>query len=156
MNPISAPTAPQWLAVQTLAELPANLIWSGSQPVPAIGARVRVYMNSFGPALVRAYFHAEGYLGVVCLPDQLPAWFQQQNLGVQEGHFFRRELEPFQPLPTLATAADHVQQANQEMAEQLARAAHGLSQAEEINAQTLGQPDDDWIPDYPPLEDGQE
>jgi hypothetical protein len=152
MTPISAPTAPQWTAVQTLAELPANLTWSGTQPVPAIGTRVRVYMNSFGPALVRAYFHAEGYLGVVCRPDQLPAWFQQQNSGVQEP---RRQLEPFQLLPPLATAIDHAQQAGQEMAEQLARAAHGLSQAEEINAQTLGQLND-WIPDYPPLEDVQE
>ena len=154
MTPIPAPTAPQWTAVQTLAELPANLIWSGTQPVPAIGARVRVYMNGFGPALVEAYFHAEGYLGVVCRPDQLPAWFRQQNPGVQEGHFFGRELEPFRPL--LATPAAHAQQANQEMAEQLARAAHGLSQVEEINARTLGHFDDDWISDYPPPEDGQE
>lgn len=132
MTPIPAPTAPQWTAVQTLADLPADLTWSGTQPVPAIGARVRVYMNSFGSALVKAYFHAEGYLGVVCLPDQLPAWFQQQNPGVQEGHFFGRELEPFRPLPPLATAADHTQETGQEMAEQLAGAAHGLSQAEEI------------------------
>lgn len=57
----------------------------------------------------------------------------------------------------MAVAAGHGQQAGQEMAEQLARAAHGLSQAEETNAQTIGQlAADDWIPDYPPPEDGQE
>ncbi len=151
MTRIPVPTVPQWAAVQTLAELPANLTWSGSQPVPAIGARVRVYLNSFGPALVKAYFHAEGYLGVVCLPDQLPAWFQQQNPGVLEGHFFGRELEPFRPVSAMPQFPAHA------MAEELARAEHGLGQAEEANAQMFGQPAaDDWIPDYPLPDDDSE
>jgi hypothetical protein len=84
---------PAWIGFPTRTGLPADLKWSGPGLVPAIGARVVITMNSFGPALVKAYFHAEGYLGVICAPDQLPAWYQKQSPGVTMGHFFGRELE---------------------------------------------------------------
>lgn len=151
MKPMQAPTAPPWTTVQTLAELLADLTWSGTQPVPAIGARVRVHMNGFGPALVNGYFHAEDYLGVVCASDQLPVWFQQQRPDVQECHFFGRELEAFWPVPAGAATPDQTRQFGRAMAEQVARGEHGLSQAGDANAEvpvplTTG----DWIPDYPP------
>ncbi|MGI4741286.1 MAG: hypothetical protein ACRYG7_39475 [Janthinobacterium lividum] len=154
MPVISTPTAPHWVGVQTLAELPAGLTWSGTQPVPAIGARVHLYLNSFGPAQVTAYFHADGYLGVVCAPEVLPAWFQQQSPGVREGHFFGIELEPFRPVPAASTTSNQARQPGQITAEQLAGAAHGLSLTEDTNAGTLAQlAASDWIPDYPPTDD---
>ena len=106
----SLPTVsvPAWQGVTTLAELPRNLVWSGTQPIPAIGARVRAYMNGFGAGSVRAYFHAAGDLGVIVAVDVLPEWFVTQNPGIAEGHFFGRELEPYgsaQPGSELAQAA---------------------------------------------------
>lgn len=148
----STSTVPQWVGVQTLAELPAGLTWSGTQPVPAVGARVHLYLNSFGPAQVKAYFHAEGYLGVVCAPEVLPAWFQQQSPGVREGHFFGIELEPFRSMPVVP-APGEARQLSPDMAEQSAQAAHGLSQAEEASADTVAHlAASDWIPDYPPTD----
>jgi hypothetical protein len=90
--------------------------------VPAIGARVHVYMNSYGPAEVKAYFHAEGYAGVICQPDQMPARLQAH--GVTLGHFFGRELEPYHPGP------------------------HAPDQVPEVVE--IPPASTDWIPDYPP------
>ncbi|TDN39879.1 hypothetical protein E4631_23455 [Hymenobacter sp. UV11] len=83
---------PKFVGFPTRTGLPADLIWSGKGEVPAIGARVHIYMNSYGPAEVKAYFHADGYLGVICQPDQMPARFVGH--GVTQGHFFGVELEP--------------------------------------------------------------
>ncbi|HEX8328123.1 MAG TPA: hypothetical protein VF629_11325 [Hymenobacter sp.] len=88
---------PQWVGYPTRAGLPAGLQWSGSGEVPAIGARAHIYMNSIGPAEVKAYFHAEGYLGVLCQPDKMPEHLAKH--GVTLGHFFGRELEPYTPGP---------------------------------------------------------
>lgn len=93
---------PQWVGFPTRAGLPAGLQWSGKGEVPAIGARVHIYMNSIGPAEVKAYFHGEGWLGVLCQPDTMPQHLQ--GSGVTQGHFFGRELEPFTP-PTPAAPA---------------------------------------------------
>ncbi|WP_426491310.1 hypothetical protein [Hymenobacter sp. 102] len=106
-QPTLSPTAwtgepqacPAWVGFPSLAGFPAGLQWSGRGQVPAIGARVSIYLNGFGPAEVKAYFHAEGFLGVVCAPEVLPAWFQRQCPGVTLGHCFGRELEPYQPAP---------------------------------------------------------
>lgn len=100
--------------------LPAGLLWSGAGDVPAIGARVHIYMNSFGPAEVRAYFHREGYLGVLCAPDQMPDWYQKQAPGVTLGHFYGKELEPRRATPTPAAALaqdDEPQDDNQDSTE---------------------------------------
>lgn len=85
---------PKCVGFPTRTGLPAGLIWSGRGEVPAIGARVYIHMNSFGPAEVKAYFHADGYLGVICQPDQMPARLEAH--GVTQGHFFGIELEPRQ------------------------------------------------------------
>lgn len=83
---------PKYVGFPTRAGLPAGLNWSGKGEVPGIGARVYIHMNSFGPAEVKAYFHADGYLGVICQPDKMPARFEGH--GVTLGHFFGIELEP--------------------------------------------------------------
>ncbi len=88
---------PQWVGFPTRAGLPAGLQWSGRGEVPAIGTRVHIYMNGIGPAEVKAYFHAEGYLGVLCQPDKMPEHLAKH--GVTLGHFFGRELEPYTPGP---------------------------------------------------------
>ncbi|WP_223654094.1 hypothetical protein [Hymenobacter psoromatis] len=88
---------PKFVGFPTRTGLPADLIWSGKGEVPAIGARVYIHMNSFGPAEVKAYFHADGYLGVICQPDKMPARLEAH--GVTQGHFFGIELEPRQVEP---------------------------------------------------------
>lgn len=88
---------PQWVGFPTRAGLPAGLNWSGSGEVPVIGARVHVYLNGIGPAEVKAYFHGEGYLGVLCQADTMPEHLRKH--GVTLGHFFGRELEPYSPGP---------------------------------------------------------
>lgn len=74
--------------------LPAGLIWSGAAAVPEIGSSVTIYMNSYGAATVKGYFHLDGYLGVICSPEKLPDWFKKQSPGVTMGHFFGVELDP--------------------------------------------------------------
>lgn len=83
---------PRFAGFPTRAGLPAGLSWSGKGEVPAIGTRVYIHMNGFGLAEVKAYFHAEGYLGVICQPDKMPAWLAAH--GVTQGHFFGIELAP--------------------------------------------------------------
>ncbi|WP_400194275.1 hypothetical protein [Hymenobacter sp. B81] len=121
---------PPWVGFPSLAGLPAGLTWSGRGDVPAIGARVHIYLNGFGPAQVMAYFHAEGYLGVICQPDTMPVRLQQH--GVTLGHFFGRELEPYSPGPAAPALAAEVGA--------IEPVAFPLNQS------------NDWIPDYPPEE----
>ena len=101
---------PQWVGFPTHAGLPAGLQWSGRGEVPAIGARVHIYLNSIGPAEVKAYFHAEGYLGVLCQPDKMPEHLAKH--GVTLGHFFGRELEPYTPGPAAPAQVPEVVEIN--------------------------------------------
>ncbi len=126
----------------TRTRLPAGLIWSGSGDLPAIGARVHIYLNGFGPAEVKACFHADGYLGVLCAPDEMPAWYQRQSPGVTLGHFFNRELEPRQPMLPPAEAA---------LFGSAEAGAVAVDQAPEtMDPDPARSPADDWIPEYPP------
>ena len=125
---------PAWVGFPTRTSLPAGLQWSGTREVPAIGAGVHVYLNSFGPAVVRAYFHTDGFLGVLCEFTQVPAWFSRQCPGVTMGHIFGRELEPARALPL-----------NPEN-------NSGTCPAEEGASASGLSPADDWIPDYPTQE----
>jgi hypothetical protein len=88
---------PKWIGYPSRLCLPQSIIWSGAGSVPSIGARVHIYMNSIGPATVRAYFHADGYMGVICEPDTMPEHLRKH--GVTLAHFFGRELEPYLPGP---------------------------------------------------------
>ncbi|WP_157886709.1 hypothetical protein [Hymenobacter sp. PAMC 26628] len=56
-----------------------------------------IHLNSFGPAEVKAYFHADGYLGVICQPDKMPVRLEAH--GVTQGHFFGIELAPRKVAP---------------------------------------------------------
>lgn len=85
---------PRWVGFPTRESLPADLIWSGAGELPAIGSKVNIYMNSYGPATVDGYFHADGYLGVICSPDTLPDWFKKQCPGVTKAHLFGIDLTP--------------------------------------------------------------
>lgn len=106
--PLTPRPVAAWQSVATLAELPADLKWSGTRPVPGIGAQVHAYMNGFGAGEVRAYFHADGWLGVVVAVAVLPEWFAKQNPGITEGHFFGRELEPYTQIARQLPAAAQV------------------------------------------------
>ena len=141
----SVTPCPQWIGYPTRLSLPIDLIWSGDTAVPAIGSRVHIYLNSFGPATVRAYFHADGYLGVICQPDEMPDWYKKQAPGVTLGHFFGRELEPRKPTPTPAAAALVVVPEEDE----LGRLSDQLDAAHEANGNNpaINGPDD-WVPEY--------
>ena len=134
---------PKWVGFPSRAGLPASLIWSGEGEVPALGTCVHIYMNGFGSAEVKAYFHADGYLGIICQPLEMPGWYQKQSPSVTLGHFFGRELDPFRPQVTPALALSE--------AEQLARWCEAADQAHEANSNNPAIIDpSDWIPDYLP------
>lgn len=54
-------------------------IWSGTEPVPAIGDEVHIRVNSIGPAKVVGYGSQDGYLGVMVYPLDPPQWWIDQN-----------------------------------------------------------------------------
>jgi hypothetical protein len=58
--------------------------WSGSFPIPAIGARVYVTMNRIRWAVVKGYFDSEGYVGVMTLPTRPPKWLRDQRKRAQK------------------------------------------------------------------------
>ena len=146
----SVTPCPQWVGYPTRLSLPTDLDWSGDAAVPEIGSRVHVYMNGYGPAEVKAYFHADGYLGVICQPDEMPDWHQKQAPGVALGHFFDRELEPLRPTPTPAAAVAALTAAVVVPQDELGRLSDQLDAAHEANgnAPCINRADE-WIPDYP-------
>lgn len=85
---------PVLIGYPTRAGIPAEVLWSSSQPVPAIGARVHVHTNGLGGAEVKAYFHFDGFLGVIVALDQVPAHLRAA--GTTLGHVYGRDLEPRQ------------------------------------------------------------
>lgn len=90
---------PGQVGFPTQANFPAGLIWSGTGEVPAIGARVYIYCCGIGPAEVKAYFHYEGYLGVLVAPDTMPAHLQNQRPAITLCHAYGVDLEPNRPRP---------------------------------------------------------
>lgn len=117
-------TCPGEVGFPTQANFPAGLIWSGKGEVPAIGARVQIYLNNIGPATVMAYFHYDGYLGVLVAPDTMPAHLQNQQPAITLCHAYGIDLEPRPPRPSASLCV-------------LAPAAPQQSTST------------DWIPDYP-------
>jgi hypothetical protein len=143
----SVTPCPQWVGYPTRLSLPIDLDWSGDTAVPEIGSRVHIYMNGFGPAEVKAYFHADGYLGVICQPDQMPDWYQKQAPGVSLAHFFGRELEPRRPMPA---AAPLVMTTAVVPHDAFGHLLNQSSVPHDVNGNSpcLNQADE-WIPDYP-------
>lgn len=64
--------------------------WSGSFPLPAIGSRVFVTMNSIGWAVVKGYFESAGYVGVMTKATNPPKWLRAQH---------RRDLKSGRTMP---------------------------------------------------------
>jgi hypothetical protein len=74
----------------------AGAKWSGKMPVPAIGDRLYVNMNSFGNGTVRGYFVEHGWQGVYIEPNSPPGWWLKQNAKdpIRCCMIFGIELEP--------------------------------------------------------------
>ena len=53
--------------------------WSSAMEVPAIGTDVVIRMNGIGRARVVGYATVSGYLGVMTVPYEPPAWWVAQN-----------------------------------------------------------------------------
>lgn len=53
--------------------------WSAVMAVPAIGTDVVIRMNGIGRARVVGYATVSGYLGVMTVPYEPPAWWVAQN-----------------------------------------------------------------------------
>lgn len=54
-------------------------IWSGAEPVPAIGDDVHVRINRIGRSKVVGYGVQDGYLGVMVYPLDPPVWWIKAN-----------------------------------------------------------------------------
>ncbi len=52
--------------------------WSGKKLLPEIGTEVNIKMNSFGKAIVVAYFLEAGWVGVECKCVNQPDWHIKQ------------------------------------------------------------------------------
>lgn len=68
--------------------------WSGDADPPAIGAKVKVYMNNLGTGTVTGYFVEYGWFGVLVKFDNPPAWWVKQNPKQPPGHIFGIDLQP--------------------------------------------------------------
>lgn len=56
-----------------------RLRWSAPFPLPAIGTRIYITMNSIGWATVEGFFAEDGYLGVMTKAENPPEWLRQQR-----------------------------------------------------------------------------
>jgi hypothetical protein len=56
-----------------------EVLWSAKFPIPAIGQRVYIAMNSIGWAVVKGYFESCGFVGVMTLPSKPPKYLREQN-----------------------------------------------------------------------------
>jgi hypothetical protein len=98
-------TVPKWVEPIWTDKGCANpdvIKWSGKKPPPAIGTKVKVTMNSLGPAIVRGYFIEHNWLGINVQFLKPPKWWKEQNKdrilhngGITKtfGHIFGCEFE---------------------------------------------------------------
>jgi hypothetical protein len=56
-----------------------RLRWSAPFPLPAIGTRIYITMNSIGWATVEGFFAEDGYLGVMTKAENPPQWLLEQR-----------------------------------------------------------------------------
>jgi len=56
-----------------------RLYWSAPFPVPDLGDKVTITMNSIGRAVVVGYFEEGGYLGVMTKATNPPKWLVEQR-----------------------------------------------------------------------------
>lgn len=80
-----------------LAEPPPGKKWSGKNPVPKIGDKVRINFNQLGSGVVRSYFFEHGYLGILVKLDNPPEWKRKQHPPGSKyhgvAHVFGAEIE---------------------------------------------------------------
>lgn len=84
------------------------LKWSGPEPIPAIGADVRITMNRIGLGQVISYAGYCGYLGLMVMPYKPPAWWTEQNgapAPERAGLVFGSEIELVATTGTTAATA---------------------------------------------------
>jgi hypothetical protein len=71
--------------------------WSGKNPPPAIGERIKVSMNRLGWGRVAKYFVEHGWLGVLVKFEDPPKWYVTQNKerGGRDalGHIYGMEID---------------------------------------------------------------
>jgi hypothetical protein len=68
--------------------------WSGDNDPPALGAKVKIYMNALGTGTVVGYFVEYGWFGVLVKLNKAPAWWRKQNPSNRPAHLFGLDLEP--------------------------------------------------------------
>lgn len=69
--------------------------WSGTSiDPPAIGDKVKLYVNGLGTGTVTKYFVEFGWFGVKVKLDNPPEWYTKQNKGNPEAHAFGIDLQP--------------------------------------------------------------
>jgi len=69
--------------------------WSGRDDPPAIGDKVRAYMNDLGHGTVIGYFVEYGWFGVLVQLEKNPLWRRKQCGGKNPpAHLFGIDLEP--------------------------------------------------------------
>jgi hypothetical protein len=56
-----------------------RLRWSAPFPLPAIGSRIFITMNSIGWASVEGFFAEDGYVGVMTKAEDPPQWLRDQR-----------------------------------------------------------------------------
>lgn len=83
---------PALVIVATRDLLPLGLNWTGTEPIPAPGARIKVRVNSLGLGTVRGFFALDNYLGLAVELDQLPQWFIQAYPGQTLVYAYGREV----------------------------------------------------------------
>jgi hypothetical protein len=95
LDALPAWTRAQWEAKEKLLNEADPFKWSGPDlDPPAIGAKVKTYVNDVGPGTVIKYFVQHGWLGVLVQLDAPPAWYTKQNKGNPPAHLFGIDLEP--------------------------------------------------------------
>ncbi len=85
---VPAHVTAEWDGNKLLNKTDGVLLWSGAEPVPAIGAEIIVGMNRIGAARVKGYFSEAGWLGLLCDLHNPPDWHAKQNNGDRTGHIF--------------------------------------------------------------------
>lgn len=99
-----------------LTEIPdTNCLWSSKAPIPAIGDRVHVNINGFGPGTVVAYFLAYAgdtkagnpiyYLGVEVHCDEDPDWYTRHHGGHCHPLVFGAEINGDKPIDYIGLSA---------------------------------------------------
>ena len=75
-----------------------DMRWSSKMPLPKIGDRIYMRINSIGYGEVKGYFVAEtdngAYLGLLVLPENPPDWYKRQVGDRVKEHAMAQRLGP--------------------------------------------------------------